>query len=124
MFSEENKKIMPLIVTIIICSAIMVLSYIWSNKQMEIIARDAVFVPVREEIPVPKVTRSTFIVPEDGMEAYRSESIEFYADEIKKLTQTHSKDKKDLKDHGSSKYNIYPSKEELEAMKKNDILMY
>jgi hypothetical protein len=127
MFSEENKKIMPLIVTIIVCLTIIIVINIWERKQEKPISPKVIVTEgdVSEQAISQRLIEKKRFYGRDSVEDIAPEALRGQVDRIQKLADAqYEAYSEESERKADSKYNIYPSQEDLQRMKEKKVLMY
>lgn len=121
---DYNRKLLPLVITIIICGVIIVSIHIWTHQQVEVMERLGGAGPgIKIEPKEEEITPTKQITKTEKAETLPVE-IDRFQELVNKQYEVYSKESEAQKTTPTSKYNIYPSKEELQRIKKEKVLMY
>jgi hypothetical protein len=127
MISDDYKKIMPLIVTIIVCLTIIIVINIWERKQEKPISPKVIVTEgdVSEQAISQRLIEKKRFYGRDSVEDIAPEALRGQVDRIQKLADAqYEAYSEESERKADSKYNIYPSQEDLQRMKEKKVLMY
>jgi hypothetical protein len=127
MLSDDYKKIMPLIITIVICLTIIIVINIWARKQEKTIFPKAI-VPegaVSEQAISQRLIEKKGFSYRDSVRDIAPEVLRGQIDGIQKLADSqYEAYSEESERKAGSKYDIYPPREDLQRMKEKKVLMY